>query len=194
MRFTEVERKTKETEIKMVMNADGKGKFTGSSGIGFFDHMLNSFCTHSGFDIDLECAGDLNVDCHHTVEDIGIVFGKGIFAIIGDRKGLNRFGNEFIPMDESLAQVTVDICGRPYLVFNAEFSCPAVGEFDTELVKEFYYAVAMNACIDIHVNLLYGDNSHHQIEAIFKAFARALKQAVKKSDSDNVLSSKGVLY
>lgn len=192
MRQDFVSRKTGETDISVNFNIDGKGSFTGTSGVGFFDHMLNSFTVHGKFDLELKATGDLNVDCHHTVEDIGIVIGQVFKSAIGDKKGITRFGESLIPMDEALAQAVVDISGRPFLVFNAEFNKPMVGDFDTDMVIEFFRAFAMNAGITLHINLIYGQNTHHCIEAIFKAVAHAIRKAAEINSSE-ILSTKGSL-
>ncbi len=193
MRECELKRKTKETEIEVKLNLDGKLSNSISTGIGFFDHMLNSFAVHSGFGLDLKCKGDLNVDTHHTVEDVGIVLGTAFGKLTENKEGLARFGNFTVPMDESLASCSVDISGRPYLVFNAEFTSDKVGDFETQMVEEFFYAFAMNARLTLHINLLYGSNDHHKIEAIFKAFGHTLKNAVNIKDEKNILSTKGSL-
>lgn len=192
MRKCSLSRKTAETDITMTFNIDGTGRFVGSSGVGFFDHMLNSFIVHSGFELDLKTVGDLHVDCHHTIEDVGIVLGKAFKEAVGDKKGITRFGDSLIPMDEALAQGVVDISGRPFLVFNAEFNKPMVGDMDTDMVWEFFRAFAMNAEITLHINLIYGKNTHHCIEAIFKAVAHALRKAVEIK-GDSILSAKGSL-
>lgn len=192
MRQDFVSRKTGETDISINMNIDGKGSFNGTSGVGFFDHMLNSFAVHGKMDIDLKAEGDLHVDCHHTVEDIGIVLGQVFNKSLGDKKGITRFGDSLIPMDEALAQAVIDISGRPFLVFNAEFNKPIVGDFDTDMVVEFFRAFAMNAGITLHINLIYGQNAHHCIEAIFKAVAHSIRKAVEISSSE-ILSTKGSL-
>jgi len=192
MRQDFINRQTGETRISVNLNLDGQGSFDGSSGIGFFDHMLNSFSVHGGFDLVLSAKGDLNVDCHHTIEDIGIVLGQAFRGAIGDKVGITRFGSSLIPMDESLAQAAVDVSGRPYLVFNAKFPEERVGEMDTCMVSEFFRAFAFNAGITLHLNLLYGENSHHEIEALFKATAHALKDAVALTNGE-ILSTKGVL-
>ncbi|MBQ6053328.1 MAG: imidazoleglycerol-phosphate dehydratase HisB [Clostridia bacterium] len=189
MRQEFINRQTAETRISVNLSVDGTGSFDGSSGIGFFDHMLNSFAVHGGFDIVLSAKGDLNVDCHHTVEDIGIVLGKAFYGALGDKRGIARFGSCAIPMDEALARAVVDISGRPYLVFDAEFKDSKVGEFDTCLTEEFFRAFAFNAGITLHLALLYGSNSHHCIEALFKSSARALKAAVK-IDGESIPSTK----
>lgn len=193
MREASIERKTRETDIKIKLNIDGNGNFKGSSGIGFFDHMLNSFTVHARFDIGLSCSGDLHVDCHHTIEDIGISLGMAFKEVLDDKSGISRFGNSFIPMDESLAQSTVDVSGRPFLIFNADFKEEKVGDMDSCMVVEFFRAFAFNAGITLHINMLYGRNTHHMIEAIFKAVAYSLKESVKPLNTGEFLSTKGVL-
>jgi imidazoleglycerol-phosphate dehydratase len=193
MRKALIIRKTRETDITMSLNIDGKGIFKGTSGIGFFDHMLNSLCVHSGIDMELQCKGDLQVDCHHTIEDIGIVLGKAFSEAMSNKKGIARYGTFYIPMDEALAMASIDVSGRAYLVFNAEFNSERVGEFDTCMVREFFRAFAMNSDTTLHINLNYGDNAHHCIEAIFKAFAHAIRVAVSSTGSNEELSAKGVL-
>ena len=192
MREGYVKRETKETKIELTLNIDGEGKNQINTGIGFFDHMLTAFSVHSGFDLALSCNGDLGVDCHHSVEDIGISFGKAFADAITDKTGIARYGNFTIPMDEALASCCVDISGRPYLVFRAEFGDYRLGDMDSEMVEEFFRAFAMNAMVTLHIELLYGKNDHHKAEAIFKSFAHALKKAVKIEGSE-VLSSKGSL-
>lgn len=192
MRVAEINRKTKETDIKISLNLDNSEKISISTGIGFFDHMLNSFAVHSGIGIVLEAVGDLLVDSHHTVEDTGIVLGKAFAEALKDKSGINRYGFASIPMDESLAEASVDVSGRPFLVFNADFSDDRIGDFDTQVAEEFFRAFAFNAGITLHINLRYGKNDHHKCEAIFKAVAHAVKQAVAVS-GDGVLSTKGVL-
>lgn len=190
-RTATIERKTKETQIKLTVGLDGTAKYDVDTGIGFFDHMLQLFSCHSGMDLKVECKGDTRVDGHHSVEDIGIVLGKAINQALGDKIGIARYASKTIPMDESLATVTVDISGRPYLVFNAELS-GKVGDFDLELVEEFFRAVATYGGITMHVNLHYGSNSHHKAECIFKAFARAVKEAVAVVGNE-LPSSKGLI-
>ena len=192
MREGTVLRETKETKIELVLNLDGRGKSRIDTGIGFFDHMLTAFAVHSGFDLTLTCRGDLGVDCHHSIEDVGIVLGKAFADAVGDKAGIARYGNFTVPMDEALAACCVDVSGRPYLVFNAEFGDFRLGEMDSAMVEEFFRAFAMNALVTLHISLLYGKNDHHKAEAIFKAFAHALKLAVKLEGS-TVLSSKGSL-
>jgi imidazoleglycerol-phosphate dehydratase len=191
MRCAEIKRETKETQIYLQLNADGDGSFQGSSGIGFFDHMLTAFAVHGGFDINLQMQGDLEVDGHHSVEDVGIVLGQA-FAKVLDKSQINRFGNFYVPMDEALAFCTLDISGRPYLRFDAAFTNPSVGALDCCLVEEFFRAFAMQSGITLHIRLEYGSNDHHKIEAIFKAVAHALQQAATLR-AGNILSSKGVL-
>ena len=191
MRTVEMKRETKETQIQLNLNIDGNGTFTGSSGIGFFDHMLTAFAVHGGFDIALDMKGDLEVDGHHSVEDLGIVLGQA-FARVLDKSQIVRFGSFYVPMDESLAFCALDISGRAYLHFDAAFTNQSVGAFDCCLVEEFFRAFAMNSGITLHIRLEYGSNDHHKIEAIFKAVAHALQIAVTVRDG-GVLSSKGVL-
>ena len=191
MRSAEITRETKETQIQLNLNVDGNGTFTGTSGIGFFDHMLTAFAVHGGFALTLHMQGDLHVDGHHSVEDVGIVLGKA-FAQAVNKGEIERFGNAYVPMDEAMAFCSLDISGRPYLAFDAVFSNQSVGELDCCLVEEFFRAFAMNSGITLHIRLERGSNDHHKIEAIFKAVARALKQAVILRRG-TVLSSKGVL-
>lgn len=195
MRISELERKTKETDIKINLNLDGTGESNIETEIGFLDHMLTLFAFHSGIDINVKCNGDLNVDGHHTVEDLGILLGKSINQALSDKKGIMRYADCFMPMDETLAHFSLDISGRPYLVFNVSLSSERVGTFETELTEEFFRAVAMNLMATMHINLEYGKNTHHIIEAIFKAFGRCIKQAVKidKDNPNKILSSKGIL-
>lgn len=187
-------RKTTETDITLSLAlGDSSRKSEIQTGIGFFDHMLNAFSHHAGLYLSLSCKGDLEVDCHHTVEDCGIVLGMAINEALCDKSGIARYGSAYIPMDEALAMAAVDISGRPYLVFNAEFSNEKIGDLDCQMVEEFFRALAFNAGITLHLNLLYGKNDHHIAEAIFKAFAHAFKQAAKKAQSDAPLSTKGAL-
>lgn len=192
MREGYIKRETKETRIELTLNVDGSGKNQIDTGVGFFNHMLTAFAIHSGFDLTLFCQGDLEVDCHHSIEDIGIVLGKAFADAVSDKTGIARYGNFTIPMDEALASCSVDISGRPFLVFNAEFGDYRLGDMDAVMVEEFFRAFAMNALVTLHINLLYGKNDHHKAEAIFKAFAHALKAAVK-IESGGLLSSKGSL-
>lgn len=192
MRFAEVKRETKETNIICSLNLDGVGQNSIYTGVGFFDHMLTALAVHSGIDMNLQVSGDLNVDCHHTVEDTGIVLGQVFKKAIGEMKGITRYGTAFIPMDESLGFACLDISNRPFLVFDANFSDDKVGKFDTCLTEEFFRAFAYNAGITLHIKKEYGKNDHHAIEAIFKAVAHALKDA-KEIKGDSILSTKGVL-
>lgn len=189
-----VNRKTKETDISMKLNMDGAGKSNIQTGIGFFDHMLEGFTKHGFFDMDLHINGDLQVDGHHTVEDCGIVLGQAIKEAIGDKAGICRYGYFILPMDEVLVLCAVDLCGRPYLSFDAEFTVERVGELETELVKEFFYAVSYSAGMNLHIKILSPGNNHHMIEAMFKAFAKALDRAISKDARiEDVLSTKGSL-
>lgn len=176
-RKAKVERKTTETNITVEVNLDGKGKYQVETGIGFFNHMLELFSKHSLIDLTVRAKGDLNVDEHHTVEDVGICLGQALDRALGDKRGVQRYGF-FVPMDEALADVVIDLGGRAYLVWNAKFTREKIGEMPTELFEDFFQAVADNLRANVHVNLRYGRNEHHKIEAIFKAFARALKAAV----------------
>lgn len=191
-RQASIQRATRETDISAELFLDG-GEVDISTGVGFFDHMLNSFATHGGFGLDMKAEGDLIVDCHHTVEDTGIVLGTAFREALGDRAGIMRFGNSFIPMDEALAFCAVDVSGRPYLVFDASFPEERVGDFDTCMTEEFFRAFAMNAGVTLHLKCEYGKNSHHIIEALFKACAYALKQAVAENGSGRAISTKGTL-
>ncbi len=192
MRKAVIERNTKETQIKIELCLDG-GEIEVSTGIGFFDHMLTAFAHHGGFGLKADVKGDLEVDTHHTAEDTGIVLGQAFKEALGDKSGIARYGSFTVPMDESLAVVDLDISNRPFLVFNAEFYQELCGEYETCVTEEFWRAFAENAGITLHINVPYGENAHHQIEAIFKAAAHALKAAVKKNDDGSVLSTKGVL-
>jgi imidazoleglycerol-phosphate dehydratase len=193
MRTAEKIRNTKETQIKMSLTLDAvKGGLEGSTGIGFFDHMINSFCVHGGFLVKLEMKGDLNVDGHHTVEDTGIVLGSLFAEILGDRGGIKRFGNAFVPMDEALAFAAIDISGRPCMVYNVPVTAAKVGEYDAQLTEEFMRALSVNMGATLHVRLEYGINEHHITEAVFKSVARAVKEAVSANDG-GILSTKGML-
>lgn len=192
MRNAAVERKTKETEIFVAVDLDG-GNISIDTGIGFFDHMLTALAMHSGIALTVMAKGDLEVDCHHTVEDVGIVLGQALSKALGDKSGIKRYGSFFIPMDEALAFASVDISGRPFLVFDAEMPQAVVGGFDCCMTEEFFRAFAFNAGITLHIKCEYGSNSHHIIEAIFKAVAHSLACAVEKTDSGKTLSTKGVL-
>ena len=191
-REASVERNTKETQIKLTISLDGTGRSHIETGVGFFDHMLDGFTRHGFFDLDCKVKGDLQVDGHHTVEDTGIVLGEAIKKAVGDKKGINRYGYFILPMDEVLALCAIDLSGRPYLNFECEFTVPKVGELDTELVKEFFYAVSYSAGMNLHIKMLSSGNNHHMIEAIFKAFAKALDQAVSYNPKvTDVLRTKG---
>jgi len=193
-RIAQLDRNTNETNITIEINLDGEGIYNIDTGIGFFDHMLTLAAKHGIMDLNIKAEGDLYVDAHHTVEDVGIALGKCIEKALGDKKGITRYGTSFLPMDETLAMVSMDLSGRPYLVFEAEFNSPMVGEMDTELVEEFFRAVAFNAGITLHAKVLYGKNAHHMIEALFKAFGRALREAVTKDERiKGVMSTKGSL-
>lgn len=192
MRTEKVTRKTKETDITAEINLDGRGSAEIDTGIGFFDHMLTAFAVHGGFDLKLRCRGDLEVDGHHSVEDIGIVLGKLLAGALGDKKGIARFACEYVPMDDALARSVLDISGRPYLVYNAGHLTGYIGTYDADLTEEFFRAVCSNAMITLHIDLLRGANTHHMCEAIFKSFGRALGAALRIV-SDKVLSSKGSL-
>lgn len=193
-RRTVVNRKTKETDITVELNIDGSGKAQIDTGIGFFNHMLEGFAKHGFFDLSCEIDGDIEVDGHHTVEDAGIVLGQAIKDAIGDKKGIRRYGYFILPMDEVLVLCAVDLCGRPYLQFECEFTTDRVGSLDTELVKEFFYAVSYSAGMNLHIKMLTPGNNHHMIEAMFKAFAKALDMATGYDERVNdVLSTKGSL-
>ena len=193
-RFIEIERETKETKIKIFLECESENPgFDGSSGVGFFDHMLNTFAIHGGFCVKLEINGDLNVDCHHSIEDIGIVLGSAFRKIINQNKNITRFASEFIPMDESLALCSVDLGGRAYLVFNADFKSNQIGEYETQMTKEFFYALSQNMLANIHINLFYGENDHHKTEAIFKSAAKSIKKALTINSENVVISAKGVI-
>lgn len=192
MRFAKIERNTKETQISVELNLDG-GDVDIKTGIGFFDHMLTAFGVHGGFGLKVKVSGDLEVDTHHTVEDTGIALGMAFKEALGDMSGIERYGTFFIPMDESLAMCTLDISNRPFLVFKASFEQELCGDYETCVTEEFFRAFAMNACITLHIKVPYGANAHHEIEAIFKAVAHAMKIAVKKNEDGSVLSTKGVL-
>ena len=193
MRTAEFSRKTRETKIDTSINIDGNGNIEINTGIGFFDHMLISFATHGGFDIELKAIGDLEVDCHHTVEDVGIVLGKAFALALEDKSGIRRFGSAYIPMDESLAFTSLDVSGRPYLIYDGKFKNERIGEFETCLTEEFLRAFAFNAGITLHAKVLYGDNDHHKCEALFKSLAYALKSAVEKTGKQDAISTKGSL-
>lgn len=187
-----IKRKTKETDIRLSLCLDGEGKCNAKTGIGFFDHMLNSFARHGFFDLDAQVEGDLDVDCHHTIEDTGIVLGTAIKEALGDKKSIKRYGSFLLPMDETLVLCAIDLGGRPYLSFDVEFTTDRVGDYDTEMVKEFFYAISYTAQMNLHIKLISGGNQHHIIEAIYKAFAKALDEATSYDDRiKDVLSTKG---
>ena len=193
-RCAEIKRKTAETQISVKLNLDGEGKCDIATGIGFLDHMLTLLAKHSFMDLTVKAKGDLEVDSHHTVEDIGIVLGEALREALGDKAGIHRYGNCFIPMDETLAQACLDFSGRPFLVFGAEIPKIKLGNYDTEMTEEFFRAVAMHCGLTLHIRVLYGSNAHHIIEAIFKAFARAVAEAAAVDPRvKGVMSSKGVL-
>lgn len=193
MRTSEITRKTKETDIRIKLNIDGSGTPVIDTGIGFFDHMLTALCVHGGFDMEISCKGDLNVDGHHSVEDVGIALGKAFAEALGDKSGITRYGSAFIPMDEALGFCALDISARPFLVFNAEFTNEKIGDYDSCLTEEFMRAFAFNAGITLHLKSEYGKNDHHITEALFKALAYALRTAVKKNESGKAVSTKGTL-
>ncbi len=193
MRKASISRKTAETDISVSINLDGSGIHNIGTGIGFFDHMLTAFAVHAGFNLDVAVVGDLYVDCHHSVEDTGIVLGKAFKEAIGDMKGINRYGTSFIPMDEALGFCSLDISNRPFIVFDCDYKDSRTGDFDNCLTEEFFRAFAYNAGITLHLKCMYGKNDHHKIEALFKAFAHALGDATAYRVDDKVLSTKGVL-
>ena len=187
-------RKTKETDIALSFALDGTGVANVSTGIGFFDHMLEGFARHGLFDLKVSVEGDLAVDCHHTIEDTGIVLGNAIKKAVGDKKGIKRYGSCILPMDETLVLCAIDLSGRPYLAFEGEFTTDRVGYFDTEMVKEFFYAISYTAGMNLHMKVLSGGNNHHMIEAMFKAFAKALDEAtIIDPRINDILTTKGSL-
>ena len=193
-RSATITRKTNETDITVTLLIDGSGKSNINTGIGFFDHMLEGFARHGLFDLDISAKGDLVVDCHHTIEDCGIVLGAAIKKALSDKAGIRRYGNMILPMDDALILCAIDLSGRPYLNFEAAFSMDRVGYFDTEMVREFFYAVSYSAGMNIHIKQLSGTNTHHLIEAMFKAFAKALDEATRRdSRIEDLLSTKGTL-
>jgi imidazoleglycerol-phosphate dehydratase len=194
IRKASLKRKTYQTDISMELNIDGEGKSSISTGIGFFDHMLNLFARHGLMDLTVEAKGDLEVDAHHTVEDVGIVLGQLIKEALGDKKSIKRYGTSYVPMDESLVLVSLDLSGRPFLVFDVNFTCEMTGTMETELFEEFFRAVSHNAGMTLHIKLLHGSNSHHIAEAVFKAFGRALDEATKIDERiKGIMSTKGTL-
>ncbi len=193
-RIAELSRNTAETAIQLKLGIDGSGDSSVETGVGFLNHMLTLFSKHGLFDLEVKASGDLNVDAHHTVEDIGIVLGQALKQALGDKKSIRRYGTSTVPMDEALASVTLDMGGRPYLVCNVNFTNERVGDMDTELVEEFFRAVSVNAGMNLHINVQYGNNNHHIAEAIFKAFGRALDEATRTDERIvGVMSTKGVL-
>ncbi len=191
MRTAQLARKTRETDVHVTLNLDGSGKAKIATGIGFFDHMLTALCVHAGFDLEITVRGDLEVDCHHTVEDTGIVLGQALAKALGEVP-VSRYGSAYVPMDEALGFAALDISKRPFLVFDCPFTADKIGEMDTQMVEEFMRALAYNAGITLHLRCLYGKNDHHRAEALFKALAHSLKQAVVPA-GNVVLSTKGVL-
>lgn len=192
MRSAQIERNTAETQIKLRLNLDGSGKFTGTTGIGFLDHMLNLFCCHGSFDLALSMQGDLEVDTHHSVEDLAIVLGEALNEAVGDKKGIHRYGCFYCPMDEALTRIVLDLSGRPYLVYQVPLHVEHIGAFETQMLKEFLYAFAVHGRMNLHVTTLYGENDHHIVESIFKGLGHALREALH-IEGDQVLSTKGVL-
>lgn len=193
-RTAAMKRDTKETRIRLDLNLDGSGQAGLNTGIGFFDHMLEGFARHGFFDLNVRVDGDLQVDCHHTVEDTGIVLGSAIREAVGDKKGIRRYGSCILPMDEALVLCAVDLSGRPFYASDAEFTVPRIGDLDTEMIKEFFYAVSYSGQMNLHFKIFSGSNQHHICEAMFKAFAKALDQAVSREDRiTGVLSTKGSL-
>ena len=195
MRRATVQRKTKETDISLTIALDGSGKSAISTGVGFFDHMLDQIARHGLFDLEISAQGDLHIDDHHTVEDVGIALGQAIRQALGDRKGIRRYAAAYVPMDEALTRAAIDLSGRAFLVFEAQFPTPKIGTFDTELVREFFQALAGNCGANMHIDSIRGANSHHIAESCFKALARALREAVEidPRQSDAIPSTKGVL-
>ncbi len=195
MREARISRITKETQISLelkILNKSESGQFIGSCGIKFMDHMLSALCVHGHLYIELRMKGDLEVDDHHSIEDLGIVLGMALAKAIGEKASIARYGCSYVPMDEALSRCVLDISGRPFLVYNANYSFQYVGELETAMVKEFFYALAINSKITLHIENLYGDNDHHKVESIFKAFARALSDALELRDGE-ILSTKGKL-
>ena len=195
MRTSNITRNTEETKISLALNLDGKGESKIDTKCGFFDHMLTLFSKHSKIDLEVTCNGDINVDYHHTVEDVGIVLGKAILEALGDKKGINRYADTILPMDEALILTAIDVSGRSYLNFDVDFPSEKIGDFDTELVEEFFMALTRNAEITLHIKKLAGENSHHVAEGAFKSFARTLRAAVALDENfkDQLPSTKGVL-
>lgn len=194
MRQAEIERKTAETAVRVAIKLNGSGESRVDTGIGFFDHMLTLFAHHGRFDLTVACRGDVEVDGHHSVEDVGIVLGQAVKAALGDKAGIARYASFYVPMDEALAFVAIDVSGRPFLVYDGGVMAPMIGGYDTELTEEFLRAFAFNAGLTLHVKVLYGKNSHHKVEAVFKALGHVLREAVAiREDIKGVLSTKGTL-
>ena len=195
MRTATIERKTRETQIRVTVNLDGGGEYSVSTGIGFLDHMLEQLSRHSLIDLEVEAKGDLHIDFHHTNEDTAITIGEAVYQALGDRAGITRYGDVRIPMDETLTRVTLDVSNRPYLIWQVEFTRPKLGEMDTELFKEWFQGFAQAAGITLHVENIYGENTHHIVESCYKGLARALRPAIEidPRKSDEVPSTKGVL-
>lgn len=194
MRAATITRKTSETDIEITWGLDGNGRFSISTGIGFLDHMLTALAVHGLFDLTVQATGDLHIDPHHTIEDVGIVLGQALDKALGDRKGIQRMGHAYVPMDEALGFVAADLSGRPYFVSHAQWHTPAIGQFPTDLIEHFFESVAIHARMNLHVRVEYGRNDHHQAEALFKAFGRALKTAVSLDPRrEGIPSTKGTL-
>ncbi|MCX8017880.1 MAG: imidazoleglycerol-phosphate dehydratase HisB [Rhodocyclaceae bacterium] len=177
-RTADIHRSTLETQVRVKLDLDGTGKSQLATGVGFFDHMLDQIARHGGIDLQVDARGDLHVDAHHTVEDVGITFGQALAKALGEKKGLARYGHAYVPLDEALSRVVVDLSGRPGLVFNVAFARPTIGEFDVDLIREFFQGLVNHAALTVHIDNLRGDNAHHQAETVFKAFARALRMAI----------------
>ncbi|MCL8383619.1 MULTISPECIES: imidazoleglycerol-phosphate dehydratase HisB [Xanthobacter] len=195
MRKAEIVRETKETSVTLAVDLDGTGRTSVATGVGFLDHMLDLLGRHARFDLDIKAVGDLHIDFHHTTEDVGIVLGQAVKKALGDMRGITRYADVLLPMDETLTRVAIDISGRPFLVFRTEFAVPKIGEFDTELVREFFQAFASNAGVTLHVETLYGVNAHHIAESCFKGLARVLRAAVAvdPAAAGEIPSTKGAL-
>ncbi|MFW6304041.1 MAG: imidazoleglycerol-phosphate dehydratase HisB [Candidatus Sumerlaeota bacterium] len=193
-RVATIERNTKETQLKVTVNLDGTGMYTGAFGVPFLEHMIDLLARHGLMDIEIEGRGDIEIDPHHTVEDLGIVIGQAIGKALGDKKGIVRMASAYVPMEETLARVVVDVCGRPYLEYRVDCGKERIGDYEVELTEDFFRSLAMQAGLTLHLELLYGKNSHHIVEALFKAFARAMRQAVARDERETgIPSTKGVL-
>lgn len=193
MRSAEIVRNTAETQIRVRLSLDGDGSFRGTSGIGFFDHMLTLLAVHGGFTLELNAKGDLDVDNHHTVEDIGIALGDALKEVLGDKRGIRRYGCFFCPMDDALSRIVLDLSGRPYFVYDVEIPVERIGSFETAMTREFFLALAMHGAMNLHMACLYGVNGHHIVESLFKGLGHALAEAVSLRGEGTILSSKGVL-